>query len=130
MIRRPPRSTLFPYTTLFRSHRDRAGGARFDPQLGAVRERAHVQLTRRGGALRAMRAAVDHHAAHSTDPLATVVVERDRLVLAREQPLVEHVQHLEERHVGTHVRHRIPHEGTWESRPALPPDVEREMHYL
>src|SRR2546426_5289910 len=22
MIRRPPRSTLFPYTTLFRSHRD------------------------------------------------------------------------------------------------------------
>src|SRR2546422_1644631 len=23
MIRRPPRSTLFPYTTLFRSHRDR-----------------------------------------------------------------------------------------------------------
>src|SRR3712207_6945027 len=32
MIRRPPRSTLFPYTTLFRS-----GGA----QLG---ERAHVRL--------------------------------------------------------------------------------------
>src|SRR2546429_7029743 len=28
MIRRPPRSTLFPYTTLFRSHRvERAGGA-------------------------------------------------------------------------------------------------------
>src|SRR2546426_5289582 len=27
MIRRPPRSTLFPYTTLFRSQRPRAGGA-------------------------------------------------------------------------------------------------------
>src|SRR2546429_7123085 len=26
MIRRPPRSTLFPYTTLFRSGRPRAGG--------------------------------------------------------------------------------------------------------
>src|SRR3712207_8733385 len=25
MIRRPPRSTLFPYTTLFRSYRQRAG---------------------------------------------------------------------------------------------------------
>src|SRR2546430_3621105 len=25
MIRRPPRSTLFPYTTLFRSHRGEAG---------------------------------------------------------------------------------------------------------
>src|SRR5258708_22457120 len=28
MIRRPPRSTLFPYTTLFRSRRRRNGGAR------------------------------------------------------------------------------------------------------
>src|SRR5256885_11358224 len=29
MIRRPPRSTLFPYTTLFRSHsRERRGGGR------------------------------------------------------------------------------------------------------
>src|SRR3712207_7264704 len=27
MIRRPPRSTLFPYTTLFRSAHDRAGTA-------------------------------------------------------------------------------------------------------
>src|ERR1041385_7243561 len=26
MIRRPPRSTLFPYTTLFRSVREKAGG--------------------------------------------------------------------------------------------------------
>src|SRR3712207_8623146 len=40
MIRRPPRSTLFPYTTLFRSvesagRRDRArgGAARYYPQL-------------------------------------------------------------------------------------------------
>src|SRR3712207_8275597 len=33
MIRRPPRSTLFPYTTLFRSRQGRSGG-------GAVRDRA------------------------------------------------------------------------------------------
>src|SRR3989440_6492743 len=35
MIRRPPRSTLFPYTTLFRSHVRRAGdrrGSRGDPR--------------------------------------------------------------------------------------------------
>src|SRR5204863_8978919 len=32
MIRRPPRSTLFPYTTLFRSQGDReAGAARCEP---------------------------------------------------------------------------------------------------
>src|SRR3712207_6992753 len=33
MIRRPPRSTLFPYTTLFRSAVDLAGVAEGDPAL-------------------------------------------------------------------------------------------------
>src|SRR3712207_6992310 len=37
MIRRPPRSTLFPYTTLFRSaHGDRQEGARAEQGLGAA----------------------------------------------------------------------------------------------
>src|SRR2546427_6167284 len=45
MIRRPPRSTLFPYTTLFRSHRPVRGRAFPPPGLAesrrlAVRERA------------------------------------------------------------------------------------------
>src|SRR3712207_9093008 len=35
MIRRPPRSTLFPYTTLFRSDRPRAPA---DQAVGRVRE--------------------------------------------------------------------------------------------
>src|SRR2546430_10901757 len=56
MIRRPPRSTLFPYTTLFRSHSARvlAGGSRLAPEVrreASVTERelcllenlAHVQ---------------------------------------------------------------------------------------
>src|SRR3712207_9412003 len=52
MIRRPPRSTLFPYTTLFRSRRGRhhrGAGGRRRLELAAVR----------GGALR-RRAAVPH----------------------------------------------------------------------
>src|SRR2546429_9659311 len=32
MIRRPPRSTLFPYTTLFRSHKDDNGSNAYDPE--------------------------------------------------------------------------------------------------
>src|SRR5260370_787099 len=36
MIRRPPRSTLFPYTTLFRSHgRDQRGARADEPHPGA-----------------------------------------------------------------------------------------------
>src|SRR2546422_1573195 len=37
MIRRPPRSTLFPYTTLFRSPGDRAGLAKAGVQSSGLR---------------------------------------------------------------------------------------------
>src|SRR3712207_6865540 len=36
MIRRPPRSTLFPYTTLFRSDVDGEGAARTAAEIGAA----------------------------------------------------------------------------------------------
>src|SRR3712207_8133133 len=36
MIRRPPRSTLFPYTTLFRSHRPDRGPRMSEQAPGAV----------------------------------------------------------------------------------------------
>src|SRR5256885_10761919 len=37
MIRRPPRSTLFPYTTLFRSHETLVHGCRLEPKpLGEI----------------------------------------------------------------------------------------------
>src|SRR5258708_8668832 len=46
MIRRPPRSTLFPYTTLFRSH----------PHQRLAVSRLSHPLVQRGQALRALRA--------------------------------------------------------------------------
>src|SRR5256885_7562324 len=36
MIRRPPRSTLFPYTTLFRSLRNPVGGDQLPERIGSV----------------------------------------------------------------------------------------------
>src|SRR6266498_3421203 len=49
MIRRPPRSTLFPYTTLFRSRPLRATCARgLRPGRDAVRERDLASLRGRG----------------------------------------------------------------------------------
>src|SRR2546430_10246266 len=44
MIRRPPRSTLFPYTTLFRSHRGRAVA-----DLGAIFPYAEPARSLAGG---------------------------------------------------------------------------------
>src|SRR5256885_5232448 len=47
MIRRPPRSTLFPYTTLFRSLEPRQARGRF--ALGRARGAVRAPRTRRRG---------------------------------------------------------------------------------
>src|SRR5215510_4888049 len=50
MIRRPPRSTLFPYTTLFRSPPPRRPAAREGPHLErrAAARRSRLRLRARG----------------------------------------------------------------------------------
>src|SRR2546423_15375841 len=53
MIRRPPRSTLFPYTTLFRSGREQFDGERLDRRV-----RHGVNLARAVGGERALRVAL------------------------------------------------------------------------
>src|SRR2546430_12206529 len=65
MIRRPPRSTLFPYTTLFRSHGDGPGSRRAVPWLRAARpppHRAGASLgnQRRSLPLRKLRRSEEH----------------------------------------------------------------------
>src|SRR3712207_9439959 len=59
MIRRPPRSTLFPYTTLFRSARRRPGGDRRGSAAGERAQGAH-QGAPRGGQSRRGRTSVPH----------------------------------------------------------------------
>src|SRR3712207_6983882 len=74
MIRRPPRSTLFPYTTLFRSARGRARQLvhELDParELVGRRVRAHVRLQRGGERGRgAVPLAQAHEGARLGEPL-------------------------------------------------------------
>src|SRR2546426_12063357 len=45
MIRRPPRSTLFPYTTLFRSESGRASAVSERPELLGIRSQAAAART-------------------------------------------------------------------------------------
>src|SRR2546422_8713247 len=53
MIRRPPRSTLFPYTTLFRSEVElKAQGREDDEGGGGEHQRRHDALRRSGEAAR------------------------------------------------------------------------------
>src|SRR3712207_5909542 len=105
MIRRPPRSTLFPYTTLFRSalrrpplaHLARPGDVRPDGlALGAVEE-ARVTLVREDGEERLLvdelRAEVVDHAdgARAVGFQERLVLFHDGQVLVDEQPLVDDV---------------------------------------
>src|SRR5690349_22758360 len=50
MIRRPPRSTLFPYTTLFRS-RGRMIDGPAQPQRAAARAGRHIAVDQRRGGI-------------------------------------------------------------------------------
>src|SRR3712207_8401895 len=69
MIRRPPRSTLFPYTTLFRSVRDRRDAA--DRAARRRRPRSpgdhHVPAARRGRARHAVRAGRGRSEEHTSE---------------------------------------------------------------
>src|SRR2546426_7409473 len=65
MIRRPPRSTLFPYTTLFRSRHDgrrvdRGGGPRDPGREGGA-------VARRRAARRAVPACLRHRTDHRSE---------------------------------------------------------------
>ena len=73
------------------------GAPWLDPDIVAILEFAHVELTGGDAIVVAMRAAVDIESAHAADALATVVVEahgmRDAVV---DEPLVQDVEHLKE----------------------------------
>src|SRR3712207_8685322 len=68
MIRRPPRSTLFPYTTLFRSQADAVGDVREAPGGGTA-----GRTGRPGGDQRAL-SGVGTSAAEAGKPAAAGVV--------------------------------------------------------
>src|SRR5687768_18232155 len=61
MIRRPPRSTLFPYTTLFRSH----AGVRGREREGAPEQARARQARVVSESLERLRAAQQHGTRHS-----------------------------------------------------------------
>src|SRR3712207_8669157 len=66
MIRRPPRSTLFPYTTLFRSRR---GRALLDSDAVVPAHRSHLDRA-------AARARISHRLCHGQGAGAVAAVDR------------------------------------------------------
>src|SRR3989475_13117399 len=105
MIRRPPRSTLFPYTTLFRSPKPRHHGAQ-RRETGEPQGPAGPRSDPREARQRAQR----HNPQVGNDPAADLVAREG----PREQPVADGIEQLalavegrsEERRVGKECRSR------------------------
>src|SRR5438105_11203300 len=80
MIRRPPRSTLFPYTTLFRSHRARHHDAR------------HVGLRRLPQAARRDRKSTRLNSSHEWISYAVFCLKKKNKI--NERHTKEHMTHI------------------------------------
>src|SRR2546428_10175727 len=89
MIRRPPRSTLFPYTTLFRSHQPVKGASMRGQDLGDVRadmaDPQRIEEPRQRGAL-----GIRHVGAHRSEEHTSELQSRSdlvcRLLLEKKKP--------------------------------------------
>src|SRR2546422_4769193 len=92
MIRRPPRSTLFPYTTLFRSQGDRAGrGDEGKPVAGVARVAGRA--VRESADLRARRQASPRRSEEHTSELQSRLHLVCRLLLEKKK-----IQHRTQSH--------------------------------
>ena len=109
-------------------HGEGLGAPGLDDQRVAVLEAAHVQLAGGRARARPVRPAVHHDAAGAADALAAVVVEGDRLLARERQPLVDHVEHLEEGHVRADVARRVGDEAALVLGVLLPPNVKGQVH--
>src|SRR5690349_22830578 len=92
MIRRPPRSTLFPYTTLFRSSRRRPGaGGKGASRQGARRPRegAHWQADRR-----ADRKSTRLNSSHVEISYAVFCLKKKKIKLNITKQIKEHIDTL------------------------------------
>src|SRR2546422_5945153 len=79
MIRRPPRSTLFPYTTLFRSRGERTVLER-EGAPGLVRQHEHVGLPQRRPDQAGRRGMQGQHGSHRSEEHTSELQSRLHLV--------------------------------------------------
>ena len=90
-------------------------------------ERTHVQLAGCGGALRTVCLTIDHQRARSADAFTTVVVENDGLLALRDESLIEHIQHLQERRLIGDGVDDVGFEIAFGSWSVLSPDLDGEI---
>jgi hypothetical protein len=108
--------------------REGLGAERLEDDRLTVAEVAHVQLAGRRPGQGPVRTTVHHQTARSADALAAIALEGNRLDAVVDQPLVQHVERLEQRRVGAHVVHQVRLEPPGFIGAALSPGADRHVH--
>src|SRR5256885_7932443 len=93
MIRRPPRSTLFPYTTLFRSLPVQPGAGDLQPDPAATARRRPLSPLRPAPARRAARS--EEHTSELQSPcnlVCRLLLEKKKKQLTSARPYANHIQ--------------------------------------
>src|SRR5204862_8306326 len=98
------------------------GAPRFDRDRVTVLEMPQVQLAGGRSFLAAMRDAVNDQGARAADAFAAIGIEGKRFVALRDELLIHHIEHLQERYVADEVRRRVGQEAAGVARVFLPPD--------
>ena len=139
-IRRAPRSDRYEATRLLDAFEGRSihhevpedwkglGTPRFNRDLVTVIEMAHMELANGAAFLMAVSDPVDHKAAGATDAFATIVLERDRILVLVDQILIENIEHLEKRHMVADIVELIGLKAALVVRFLLPPNMQRQLH--
>ncbi len=96
----------------------------------AVFEGAQVQLAGSSRMLRTVCTAIYIHAAHTADTLAAVMVKAYWLLTLLDQLVIQHVYHLQKRHIRIQVVYRIVYQFAGSIGILLSPDFEIEFHII
>jgi hypothetical protein len=104
------------------------GAPRLERDRVAVLEPPHVELADGRARVGAVGDAAHHEAAGAADAFAAVRIERDRVLALRDEPFVDDVEHLEERHVGRDVLGRVVDERPWAFGPAWRQTFRKDAH--
>src|SRR3712207_7286768 len=86
MIRRPPRSTLFPYTTLFRSGHRRQRDRTVRRALADRRERGHLARDRRRPYRRRDRKSTRLNSSHANISYAVFCLKKKKRTPSKKRP--------------------------------------------
>ncbi len=104
------------------------GAPGFEINFVTIFKMAHVKLAYSSALEAAMGFAVDHHAAHTADTFAAIVIKGDRIFSLGDEGFVDNIEHFEKGHVLADVGSVVTYHAALVGGIFLTPDMKSEFH--